>query len=171
MINKKLTLLKDIKTVDQLIIKLNELGYTRANDFEQELNEWGEINKYCVSRDEELPFPNTPWGNISINPKSWLNNEEGNCGENGSFVDFSTGVSFCLNENLFNWRILNVQFGENWEIDPNTIYIEKLDENLAAFIKVADKKLEERQAENLRENQRLLVNHIQAMMEEWKNEQ
>ena len=161
MINNQLTLLRDIKTVDQLIIKLVQLGYQRANDFEQEDNEWGEINKYCISRPQEVeipivelftlnPEPKIPDGGITINPKSWLNNELANCGENDPFVDFSTHVLFDKDDNLYDWTFCYVEMGETWDIDINSVYIEKLDENLAEFVKVADKKLEERQVEILR---------------------
>ena len=170
MINNQLTLLRDIKTVDQLIIKLVQLGYQRANDFEIEDNEWGEINKYCVVRDEELAFPNTPRGSITINPKTWLNNENNRHAvgfKDDPFVDFSTHVLFDNDDHLYEWNICYVEMGELWEIDINSVFIEKLDENLAEFVKVADKKLEERQEE-------IVVNKVIRKLneqKEWGNDE
>ena len=146
MINNQLTLLRDIKTVDQLIIKLVQLGYQRANDFEEEDNEWGDINKYCVNRDEEMPLDGITQGEININPKTWLNKENE---KDEPFVDFSTHVFFDPDDKLFMWSFCYVEMGETWDIDINSVYIEELDEKLAEFAKVADKKLEERQEEIL----------------------
>ena len=154
--NNQLTLLRDIKTVDQLILKLNELGYTRANDFEVEDNEWGEINKYCVVRDEEFAFPNTAQGSITINPKAWLNDELACYGEKGLFVDFSTHVLFDNAEKLYEWSICYVEMGELWDIDIDSVYIEKLDQNLIEFIDVADEKLDKRIKERCNEKVRRL---------------
>ena len=159
MINNQLTLLRDIKTVDQLIIKLVQLGYQRANDFEEEDNEWGEINKYCVVRDEELAFPNTPRGSITINPKTWLNNENNRYAvgfKDDPFVDFSTHVLFDNAENLYEWSICYVEMGELWDIDIDSVYIEKLDLNLIEFIDVADEKLDKRIKQRCEEKVRRL---------------
>ncbi|MDC3018634.1 hypothetical protein OAZ83_01785 [Prochlorococcus sp. AH-736-E19] len=154
--NNQLTLLRDIKTVDQLIIKLHELGYTRADDFEEEGNEWGDINKYCVSRDEELPLDGITQGEIVINPKSWLNDELANYGQERVFVDFSTKVNFDYEDNLFEWSICYVEMGELWDIDINSVYIEKLDKNLIEFIDVADEKLDKRIKQRCEEKVRRL---------------
>ena len=72
----QLTLLRDIKTVDQLIIKLNELGYTRGDDFEDEEKDWGMINKYLVSEMDEYTRPGDFESIITIN--LLLLNQEGN---------------------------------------------------------------------------------------------
>ena len=132
------------------------MGYTRANDFEEEDNEWGDINKYCVSRDEELPLDGITQGSITINPKSWLNNELECYGEKGLFVDFSTHVLFDYEDKLFGWTICYVEMGELWDIDPNSVYIEKLDDNLIEFIDVADEKLDKRIKQRCEEKVRRL---------------
>ena len=162
--NNQLTLLRDIKTVDQLILKLNELGYTRANDFEEEDNEWGDINKYCVSEHEvpvREPYSLTPvWkkdgGSITINPKSWLNDELANYGKERVFVDFSTHVLFDKDEKLSEWCICYLEYGETFDIDIDSVYIEKLDHNLIEFIDVADEMIDKRMLERCNEKVRRL---------------
>jgi hypothetical protein len=148
----QLTLLRDIKTVDQLIIKLNELGYTRGDDFEDEEKDWGMINKYLVSEMDEYTRPGDFESIITINPKSWLNNEDEKMKD--PFVDFSTSVAVEPGGELSHWSVCYVEYGESWATDPNSVYIEKLDDNLIEFIKVADEKLDQRQKQQLEEMQK-----------------